>query len=91
MLGVLAEFIKFLGIEEKNNNRLRNSIKKEDETIKEEVIEYENQLPKYFTEIEEITLGSQKIQITKDIEIKPTGKGKSIKKTKITNEKVLKF
>ncbi|EAH9013397.1 hypothetical protein EW308_08835, partial [Campylobacter jejuni] len=60
MLGVLAEFIKFLGLNNETNFTKTRTEEKEDEL--KELIEYENDMPKYYEESEIIDLGNQKIE-----------------------------
>ncbi|EAI8568539.1 hypothetical protein JG677_04520 [Campylobacter sp. TTU-622] len=89
MLGVLAEFIKFLGLENGTNHTKQRT--KEEENELKELIDYENDMPKYYEESEVIDLGNQKIKITKSIKIDPLGKGKAIKTSQIKEEKIIKF
>ncbi|EOC9410860.1 hypothetical protein ACJCPC_001718, partial [Campylobacter jejuni] len=71
MLGVLAEFIKFLGLNNETNFTKTRTEEKEDEL--KELIEYENDMPKYYEESEIIDLGNQKIEVIKSIKINPLG------------------
>lgn len=89
MLGVLAEFIKFLGLENGTNHTKQRT--KEEENELKELIDYENDIPKYYEESEIIDLGNQKIKITKSIKISPLGKGKAMKTSQIKEEKIIKF
>ncbi|WP_322633643.1 hypothetical protein [Campylobacter jejuni] len=73
MLGVLAEFIKFLGLNNETNFTKTRTEEKENEL--KELIEYENDMPKYYEESEIIDLGNQKIEVIKSIKINPLGKG----------------
>nr|ELC3932287.1 hypothetical protein [Campylobacter jejuni] len=71
MLGVLAEFIKFLGLNNETNFTKTRTEEKENEL--KELIEYENDMPKYYEESEIIDLGNQKIEVIKSIKINPLG------------------
>ncbi|EHB4430007.1 hypothetical protein KDL72_001615 [Campylobacter coli] len=89
MLGVLAEFIKFLGLNNETNFTKTRTEEKEDEL--KELIEYENDMPKYYEECEIIDLGNQKIEVIKSIKINPLDKGKAMKTSQIKEQRIIKF
>ncbi|EAH4673205.1 hypothetical protein D1Z26_05425 [Campylobacter coli] len=89
MLGVLAEFIKFLGLNNETNFTKTRTEEKEDEL--KELIEYENDMPKYYEESEIIDLGNQKIEVIKSIKINPLDKGKAMKTSQIKEQRIIKF
>ncbi|EAJ7790424.1 hypothetical protein BBZ00_07970 [Campylobacter coli] len=89
MLGVLAEFIKFLGLNNETNFTKTRTEEKEDEL--KELIEYENDMPKYYEECEIIDFGNQKIEVIKSIKINPLGKGKAMKTSQIKEQRIIKF
>ncbi|EIQ2334339.1 hypothetical protein LUW14_001755 [Campylobacter coli] len=89
MLGVLAEFIKFLGLNNETNFTKTRTEEKEDEL--KELIEYENDMPKYYEESEIIDLGNQKIEVIKSIKINPLGKDKAMKTSQIKEQRIIKF
>lgn len=87
MLSVLSNFIDFLKINKNSNLKTHIAINKEEKY--EEIINYdEDEIVKYYEEIEVIRQDNENIEIKKTIEIIPLEKGKAIKKCLITHNRI---
>lgn len=87
MLSVLNNFIGFLKINQ--NHKLKTNIVINKDEKYEEIINYdEDEIVKYYEEIEVIKQNNENIEIKKVIEIIPLEKGKAIKKCLITHNRI---